>query len=345
MKKIALTLLMSFLALSFLSSKEVEREKKHSFEKHSIKVENELIIKGVKSLKDDENGNFNLHEDEPIENATTFKFAIPFPIFEGFTFIPFLKDKVVIASKGAFKKNDLIFGLKGTYLPMDILDIKFGVHYVCRYKDEFKETGTSLGNGFNANLTIALNLPSIFLDTNFSYEFNGMFAKGKKANNKNSKYYSLKHGIGLDATFDFFNFIKEDFNSGLLFSNKTLLDFKWTKESDSAKAILFGKKMIENEFGLGLHFGVLSYMDFAFLTKISSKFGYDADKGEGAWEKDALKELLIALSLAFTFNKDMLSFGIEYNPELSSKRAKPKKDLESVKALEHAVKIVLGISL
>ena len=41
----------------------------------------------------------------------------------------------------------------------------------------------------------------------------------------------------------------------------------------------------------------------------------------------------------------MLSFGIEYNPELSSKRAKPKKDLESVKALEHEVKIVLGISL
>lgn len=345
MKKVFGFVLMTFFAFSFLPAQEAEDEDEGGFGNPSISVENELSIKGTKSDKKEEKGKFTSAE---LENETTAKFGVGFTLFEGFTLKPYIEDKVVIgAEKGTFafgfKKNDFSIGLGMDYQPMDMLTVSFGLGYISRWNsDGFTDeafgsakTETTLGNGVKLNAGVGLDVSSIFLSAGLEYKFSGMFAKDIKDDDQ-LKAEMLKNVIALEATFDFFNFIKEDLNSGLLFSNETTIEIKNAKDK---KDLLAGVKTIENEFGIGLHFGMVKYMDFSFMTKVKSASAQawnPADKKYG----DPAKGMTIGLSLGLAFEKDMFSFGIEYNPSL-----KTEVDKKVQEENEHELKVTFGIAL
>ena len=348
MKKIFGFILMTFFALSFLPAQDADDDDEGGFGKPSISVENELTVKGQKSEKKDEKGKFSFKE---IENETTAKFAVGFDLFEGFTLKPYISDVVAIGDGAKFKNNAFSIGLGASYQPMDMLSISFGAGYVSKwtsggFKDD--ELGalvdTSLGNGVKANVGIGLEVASIFLEAGLEYKFSGMFAtdNGKTAGDKDTskKLNDLKNVIALDVTFDFFNFIKEDLNSGLVLSNETTIGSKWRKDNDGSETkVAGGIQKIENEFGVGLHFGMVKYMDFSFMTKVKSESTKIWNTGNKKYD-DPSKNMTIGLSLGLAFEKDMFSFGVEYNPTLKTEEGKEIKEEH-----EHELKVTLGIAL
>lgn len=350
MKKIFGVILLSIVSLSFLVAQE---EEESSFGNPSFSLENELTVKVEKGGEDDNKGNFKLAGEDPFENKTTAKFAVGFNIGENFSLTPYIKDSVGFKSRKMdnkileFGSNKFTLGVGLEYKPMDMLSVMFGLGYDSKYKDF--DVGTLSGNGVNFNVGVGLSVESMFIEAGASYEFEGMFASAR--NSKDEKDYKSSKELGntitLEATFDFFNFIKEGLNSGLVLENKTTFESEWTrdgKEEDKKK--FDGEKTIGNEFAIGLHFAPVSYMDAKFLTTVAfeQKSKYDGSEKYEVNEKSTA----VGLTLGLEFAKDMFKFGIEYSPCLSKKEGKKvgeKLEIETVKDLEHEFKIVVGIDL
>ena len=353
MKKIFGIVLLSIMSLSFLVAQE---EDESSFGKPSFSLENELTIKGEKNGEDDKKGNFTMAGEDPIENSTTAKFAVGFNIGENFSLKPYIKDSVSFKLGApaanpvlAFNSNKFSLGIGAKYKPMDMLSIMFGLGYDSKYK-AFKmpvdeNAITTVGNGFNFNVGLGLSVESIFLEAEASYKLSAMFAKvryGKESDEYlNSNDFS--NTIALGVTFDFFNFIKEGLNSGLVLENETEIKSKWGRNGKvKEKKTFAGEKELKNNFGIGLHFAPVSYMDAKFLIAVASeqKSKYDGSEKYDVTEKSTA----VGLTLGLEFSKDMFKIGVEYNPTLS-KKAGDKSKMEAVKNLEHEFKFVLGIDL
>ncbi|MGP1438660.1 MAG: hypothetical protein ACTTKH_06270 [Treponema sp.] len=351
MKKIFGIVLLTAMSLSFL----IAQEEESSFGKPSFSLENELVIKGERLGEDTNKGNFQPAEDDFIANSTTAKFAVGFNIGENFSLKPYIKDSVTFGvsdwKKGispSFSANKFSLGIGGTYKPLDMLSIMFGLGYDSKYGKFVVVKGsdtpptppkfTSVGNGFNFNVGVGLSVESIFLEAGVGYKVDGMFASYRE---KDDYYTSnaFTNKITLEATFDFFNFIKEGLNSGLVFENTTKFKSNWiNKGSDQ----LEGKKVISNDFGIGLHFAPVEYMDAKFLTTVAFEQTNKYDSAKKSYEI-AEKSVVVGLTLGLEFSKDMFKIGVEYNPALSKKAGKDK--LEEDKTLEHEFKFVLGVSL
>lgn len=352
MKKIFGIVLLSVMSLSFLVAQE---EEESSIGNPSFSLENELTIKGVKGGEDDNKGNFDLAGEDPLENETTAKFAIGFNLGEKFTLTPYIKD-VLAAKVGkktdplspVFDLNKFTLGIGATYKPMDMLSIMFGLGYDSEYTD-FDPLKTYVGNGVNFNAGLGFSVESIFLEAGVSYEFEGMFAKERRS--KDEKDYvtlnKVKNTITLDATFDFFNFVRDGLNSGLVLENKTKIKSNWGRDGKvEDKEKFAGDKTVSNDFGIGLHFAPVSYMDAKFLvtTAFEQKSEYD---GKEKYEVNE-KSTAVGLTLGLEFSKDMFKIGIEYNPTLSKKEGKKvgdKLEMNTIKDLEHEFKLVVGIEL
>lgn len=347
MKKIFGIVLLSVMSLSFL----VAQEEESSFGSPSFSLENETTFGLTKKTDDDTKGNF---EYGGVENKTTGKFAVGFAIGENFMLKPYVSDAIKVEGSAKFKNNDFGIGIGATYKPLDMLAVKFGLGYVSRYTD--KGFGAqSVANGVKFNAGIDLAVESIFLEAGLEYKLTGMFANektGSKTDNY-TKYNSIENKIVLEAKFDFFNFIKEGLNSGLVLSNETKITPEWAKLGDGKDGTLYittgddaAKRKVENEFGIGLHFAPVDYLDFTFLTKVISSetkaYIYDS-----AWKYSdkSTKETAVGLSLGLEFAKDMFSFGIEYNPTLSKKSVDVNKNETKEKDMGHEFKLTVGIEL
>lgn len=352
MKKIFGVILLSIVSLSFLVAQE---EEESSFGNPSFSLENELTVKTVKFGEENNKGNVAVSE---IENATTAKFAVGFAIGDNFVLMPYLSDKVTLegeAPRGyvlGLSKNELIVGLGGKYKPMDMLALNFGLGYVSEYGkhavDSSYSPGNMAGNGVAFNAGIDVEVESVFLEFGVGYKLKGMFANVRtgSADKDIVKYNKIKNTITLETKFDFFNFIKEGLNSGLVLSNETNISNEWDvfNSADKPAENFNGKKTLENEFAFGLHFAPVEYMDFTFLTKVVSESESSREKINNKYSASE-KATKIALSLGLEFSKDMFSFGIEYNPELSKKITDGDGKVTEEKNLEHEFKIGVGIAL
>lgn len=352
MKKIFGIVLLSVMSLSFL----VAQEEDSSFGNPSFSLENETTLKGVKDGTDDKKGNFALDPAE-FENESTAKFAVGFAIGENFSLTPYVKDVVTVGLGANLKSNKFSLGIGAKYKPLDMLSIMFGLGYDSAYKYFRYEVspgnvvGTDIGNGVNFNVGLGLSVESIFLEAGASYKFTGMFAKYKNTSDEKDyiTFNDVKNTVKLELTFDFFNFIKDGLNSGLVLENETKFKSNWNrygKEKDANK--FTGEKEITNDFAIGLHFAPVSYLDAKFLVTVGSEQGsvYDGEKKYEVMKKSTA----VGLTLGLDFSKDMFSFGIEYNPTLSKKAGEKSKsgdklEIETLKSLEHEFKFVIGIDL
>lgn len=351
MKKIFGIVLLSVMSLSFL----VAQEEESSFGKPSFSLENETAVKVEKKGEDDSKGNFEWADEETIVNETTAKFAVGFSIGENFKLTPYIKDVVGFqvekkndpSLRPAFDSNKFTLGIGATYKPLDMLSVMFGLGYDSQYT-KFK-IPTFVGNGVNFNVGLGLSVESIFLEAGVSYKFNGMFTSYRRTKDEKD-YITLNkttNTVTLEATFDFFNFIKEGLNSGLVFENTTKFKSDWGRDGKiEDKEKFAGEKKITNDFGIGLHFAPVSYMDAKFLVTVASeqKSEYDGSKKYEVTEKSTA----VGLTLGLEFVKDMFKIGIEYNPTLSKKageKSGDKLEMDTVKNLEHEFKFVVGIDL
>jgi len=343
MKKIFGVVLLSVMSLSFLVAQE---EDESSFGKPSFSLENETTFGLVKHGEDDTKGNF---EYGGVENKTTGKFAVGFAIGENFKLKPYISDAIKVEDGAKFKNNDFGIGIGATYKPIDMLTVKFGLGYVSRYTDK-KFGNQSVANGVKFNAGLDLAVDSIFLEAGLEYKLTGMFANEKKGSKTDeyTKYNNIENKIILEAKFDFFNFIKEGLNSGLVLSNETKITPEWEKHGNGKDGTLYSgaSRTIENEFGIGLHFAPVDYMDFTFLTKVISgeakAYIYDSS---WKYSDKSIKGTAVGLSLGLEFSKDMFSFGIEYNPTLSAKTIDEDKNETKAKNMPHEFKLTVGIEL
>ena len=349
MKKIFGIVLLSVMSLSFL----VAQEEESSIGNPSFSLENEMTIKGVKDGTDSGKGNFILDMKE-FENKTTAKFAVGFAIGNNFTLKPYVSDAVVFGEKADFKKNDFGIGLGASYKPLDMLNVKFGLGYVSRYKGS-AWGNQAAGNGVKFNAGLDLAVESIFLEAGLEYKLSGMFANDKRSDKTDgyTKYNNIENTIALEAKFDFFNFIKDGLNSGLVLANETKITPEWAKVGDGKDGTLYiatgddaAKRTIENEFGIGLHFAPVDYLDFTFLVKVfsSNEKAYIYEDNAWKYAKEGTTTTDTGLSLGLAFAKDMFSFGIEYNPKLSGKTVEGKTETKK-KSFEHEFKLTLGVEL
>ena len=351
MKKIFGIVLLSVMSLSFLTAQEEES----SFGKPSFSLENEMTVKTAKSYKDESKGNFTIDPKE-FENKTTAKFAVGFAIGENFMLKPYVSDAVAVGVGAAFKKNDFGIGLGASYKPIDMLSVKFGIGYVSRYKGS-PWGKQQAGNGVKFNAGIDLAVDSIFLEASLEYKFMGMFATSKEGEKTDDykKFNKIENTIALEAKFDFFNFIKEGLNSGLVLANETKISPDWVKVGNGKDGTLYvasgddaAKRVIENEFGIGLHFAPINYLDFTFLVKVFSTDTKAYVYKDSAWKyaENAEKVTETGLSLGLAFSKDMFSFGIEYNPRFSKKTiGTDKKETTEKDSFDHEFKLTVGIDL
>lgn len=372
MKKVLLGLLISVLSLSFLVAQEEEEDSMFS---PSASIENELTIPGKKSGEDERKGNVHANFEE-FENSTKAKFGVGIALMEGFTLKPYVSDQVVVGFGAAFKKNDFTIGLSGKYAPIEMLEVSFDLGYVSRFAAFPKEPPvpngyTMQGNGFKFGAGVAANVESIFLEMGLDYKLNGMFANAKigKGDTELLKIQDMKHTIALEAKMDFFNFIKEGLNSGLVLSNETKIKSNSTtnvKDNKENSKVFNAGREIENEFAVGLHFAPVEFMDFTFTTKVAStsskeyvndpnnkdEFGKYVNKYSDPEDPKAepYSTTAIGLGIGLEFNKGIFSFGIEYSPTLSLKENYQKdKDASTVTktatSLPQEFKLTFGIDL
>ncbi|MGP1521487.1 MAG: hypothetical protein ACTTIZ_08330 [Treponema sp.] len=342
MKKIFGIVLLSVMSLSFL----VAEEDESSFGKPSFSLKNETTFGLVKYGEDKNKGNFEYDE---VENKTTGKFAVGFAIGENFKLKPYISDAIKVGKDAKFKNNDFGIGIGATYKPIDMLTVKFGLGYVSRYTDK-KFGNQSVANGVKFNAGLDLAVDSIFLEAGLEYKLTGMFANDKTGakTDEYTKHNNIANRIILEAKFDFFNFIKEGLNSGLVLSNETNITPEWKKSGNGKDGTLYtdASRTIENEFGIGLHFAPVNYMDFTFLTKVISgetkAYIYDSS---WKYSDKSTKGTAVGLSLGLEFSKDMFSFGIEYNPTLSAKTIDEDKNETKAKNMPHEFRLTVGIEL
>ena len=382
MKKVLFGLLVSVLSLGLLVAEEGEEES--SIFSPSASIENEFSINGVRNGEDLSKGNVHPDEEEgALKNKTTAKFGVGIAIMDGFKLKPYVSDAVVVGENATFKNNDFTLGLGGKYEPLEMLGISFDLGYIAQTKlygktsIEVPDTAnpgqtktkkvpffTMQANGIKFGAGVEANIESIFLEMGLDYKFKGMFAKIRvgKDNDDVNRVQSFKNTIALEAKMDFFNFIKEDLNSGLVLSNETTFETK--KEiNDKAKnknsKVFESTKEIENEFAIGLHFAPVEFMDFTFLTKVNSKsskvyVGDEDDKDNFGkyvgFGEDTGSSTAVALGIGLELKKGMFTFGMEYSPTVSERVTfKADKDAsaksENSKNLGQEFKLTFGIEL
>lgn len=377
MKKLLFALLVSVLCLGVLPAQEEEGEGDSMFSP-SVSIENELTFGGVKSGEDETKGNVLMSE---LENETKAKFGVGIAIAEGFSLEAYLSDAIKVADKtwmGAkFDENNLVVGLGGSYSPMDALAVSFDLGYIAQTK-LYGGGGkyTMQGNGVKFGTGIEVNAEAVSLELGLGYEFEGMFAKVRKDKGESEldKHQEFKNTITLEAKMDFFNFIKEGLNSGLVLSNETTItqnntiDVKANKDNNR---VYESEREIENEFAIGLHFAPVEFMDFTFVTKVNSKslrvrdndpnssdFGKymipysdpNAPVPPGVEPAAPFASTAVGLGIGLEFTKGIFTFGLEYSPTLAVKESyQVNKDASVIKQdnkdLAQEIKLTFGIEL
>lgn len=350
MKKVFGALFLAFFCVAFVFAEE-EGDSKF---KPGFSLGNEFGVKTWHSGEDKSKGNVGLNE---LSNETSVEFSVGIDLFEGFTLKPYISDAFSVASDAdkrgvlVFDANDFVLGLGGSYKPLDMLTVSFGIDYVSKYAlRTFEMEGLSpidetfAGNGFNFKVGVGAEIENIFLELGLDYKLKGMFANTRVLKDSTIRESELKNIIALDSKFDFFNFIKEGLNSGLLLSDEVTIKSENTHIKGTVGSISgegdMGALSIENEFAIGLHFAPVEFMDAKFLAKFNSASEKPWDD-EGKKYGEAEQTTEVGLSMGLDFSKEMFSFGIEYNPTLYSKTG----DKDPEKTLGHEFKFTFGIEL
>lgn len=331
----------------------------------SFSLENETKLSTVKlGEKKDEKGNV-VPGETGIENESTARFAVGIKLGETFMLAPYIIDKVGIVGgmatgqDFAFDANNFGLGLIMTYAPMDMLEINASLGYLNRYKMEGVEIFPPSTNAFfNHNgvaftVGLALNVESIFLEAGLNNSLEWL--QGKTRYGEKDKEYAtrdeLTNTFTVEMKMDFFNFIKEGLNSGLVLSNEMKLTKTKSRSAEfTEKWQWIGDKVIENEFAIGLHFAPVEFMDFTFLVKdaFDKTVVWVPTPSDAKYSDDYVSSNKVLLGLGLEFKKDMFKFGIEYNPQLSgSGTTKTGDTTKTTKAkdMEHEVKLTVGVEL
>lgn len=364
MKKVLFGLLVSVMCVSVLPAQ--EEEEGDSMFSPSISVENELTI-NTQTLGENEKRKGTV-EYKGLENETTATFGVGIAIVEGFSLKPYISDAITVGDNAQFSQNDFTIGLGGEYSPMDMLAISFDLGYIARIAraGEVDDNGSPVGpdtwhiDGIKFGAGVGANIESIFLEMGLNYKFKGMFAKIRydKESDEIIKGHTIDNTITLEAKMDFFNFIKEGLNSGLVLSNETKITSEKTvdvKENKKDNKSFAASREISNEFAIGLHFAPVEFIDFTFLTKVNSAskkvYMHDTEHtGYVAYGEGTESTTAFGLGIGLAFTKGIFAFGIEYNPTLSEKVSfKASKDASSVtktnKDLGQELKVTFGIEL
>ena len=338
-----------------------EEEESSSMFEPSITIENETTFKTVKMGEDGEKGNIELAKEEAIGNESSAEFAVGIKLGETFSLNPYVKDKLAIMHETAFSfdANDFAIGLGMTYAPMDMLEITAGLGYLNRHKrGEVDIPGGSkisffAYNGLEFNVGLGLNVESIFLEAGIENSLE--WVQGKKRYGADDKQYGtnakLSNTFTVEMKMDFFNFIKEKLNSGLVLGNELKFEQTKTRSAEFTENWQWiGDKTIENEFSIGLHFAPVEFMDFTFLIKdaFEKKVEWEPSGSDAKYSDDYESSNKVLLGLGLEFKKNMFKFGIEYTPQLSGTETKKEGDnvkTDPMKDMEHEVKLVVGIEL
>ena len=115
----------------------------------------------------------------------------------------------------------------------------------------------------------------------------------------------------------------------------TVIDSSATKMGGSMTK---GDRSIANDFAIGLHFGMIKYMDFSF--QVNTHYESVSEYKSGKYQ-DAEKATVVSLPLSLAFKKDMLSLGITYEPEIMTKD----NDGKAGEAFNHTLAVTLGVRL
>ena|GEM_PF-1117145 len=359
MKKIFGVFLCAMFCTAFVWAQE-EEESDSMFEP-SIVIENETTLTTTKT-GDDEDTKGNVIPGG-IGNETSAEFAVGIKLGETFSLSPYIKDKFAMATDDMLNKpllfdaNDFAVGLAMIYAPMDMLEITMGMGYLNRYKMFEYEGGFITPffdqHGLSLDVGLGLNVESIFLEASITNNLEWL--QGKTRYSKDDKKYTtgseLVNTFAVEMKMDFFNFIKEGLNSGLVLNNEMKLTKTRFKDvSDEEKWKWVGDKTIENEFAVGLHFAPLEFMDFTFLIKdaFEKKVAWIPDDSKSKYSDDYESSNKVILGLGLELKKNMFKFGIEYNPQLSGSSTVKAGDTTTTKKqkdMEHEVKLVVGIEL
>lgn len=328
-----------------------EEEESNTIGTPSFEAKNTISVKG----KSNEDGDFKPGE---VENALEAKFAIGFDLNDKFSITPFVSNETafkiddIITANGVipFDSNVFKLGLEFGMSPIEMLALTLNAGYLTEIASDLKFAGQAVGydaHGFFTGLGVDVNVENFFIAAKLGYDLEAKF--GRKKYNTGEKQILkgkvFEHTVGTELVFDFFNFMKEGLNSGLVIAN----EFKAAQESlndlDKDPTVAGKLNKLENDFGIGLHFNPVEYFDFAFLTKV----GYEAEKEydtiNNKW-KDPAKTTTVGLSLASVFTHKNFIFEVEYNPTLKKKEVASNGTVTKFekKEKEHEFKIAIGFA-
>lgn len=218
-----------------------------------------------------------------------------------------------------FNSDDFSIGIDFSINPMDLLTVDFGIS-----NDYSFAAGSKIALGLSGFLGFTLAFEEIHLELGIEDAIGAMFTPVKK----DAVDTELSNELCLDISFNFFNFIKEDLNSGLFISNTFTTD-------DSFADGKFTEKSISNELSAGLFFNPFDFFDIKFGVVFGMEWLTD-DKTSVISDDTATT---LGLTTEVTFYHKSVSFNVGYEPTLYSKTGSTVSD-----KISHSFSMALGVS-
>lgn len=348
MKKILAVALAACLSFGLVFAQEEESKPIGS---PSFKAKNTLSVSG----KNDKEGNFS---PTKVKNTLKANFAIGFELNEKFSITPFVSNEAAFKSSNILLGNSVIpfdsnvfkLGLEFGMTPAEMFGIAFNAGYLTEIAPDIAFASQPIGynaQGFFLGTGIDVNVENFFIAAKLGYDLEAKFGKKKydTGDKKILKGKIFEHTVGTELVFDFFNFMKDGLNSGLVIAN----EFKATQEDannlDKDPTVAGKGNKLENDFGIGLHFNPVKYFDFTFLTKVGYETGKEYDTNNKKWN-DPAKTTTVGLSLASVFKHKNFIFEVVYNPTLKKKEVASNGTVTKFekKEKEHEFKVAIGFA-
>lgn len=343
----------ALIVLSVVSGIFGQEENSKIIGKPSLEVKDSLTLKGA----DDQLGNFKPND---FENSLEANFSVGFSVNEMLKINPFLSNEVVFAIEGLtttrlihLESNTFKAGLGLGLSPMDMLNVSFKLGYAAKMGYEGLKLPAPhpmldlfTTNGFFLGANMGVNVENLFLECSLGYSLEATFGKYVYDDKSDAiaKLTKFKNKLSAELTFDFFNFIKDGLNSGLILSNEVKFKNDFSKTLAKSNKTVKSNE-IENEFSAGFHFNPVNYIDCRFLTKIGHEQKKLYNPISDKWK--SVKNTSIGLTMNTVFTHKNFSFGLEYNPTLWKKDVDADGNISKFekKAKNHELKIVVGFSI
>lgn len=192
-----------------------------------------------------------------------------------------------------FGSDALEFGVGFSVSPAEVVSIGFGVSNNYEFIP-----GEHVWFGTNGMLSLGINVESVHFSLSFEDNLNPMFQKFDAA----TVNTILSNELCTELNFNFFNFIKDDLNSGLWVSN-TL-----TSTGDYSNSSI-NKTDFENELYAGFMFNPFAFFDCKASFYSLHNWGYD---NTNKLTDD--KSYEIGLFVGTTIYYNAVSLNISYTP-------------------------------